>query len=63
LGLIGTAMASAGINIEDVRNPHHPKVNQSLAMMRINKPAPESLMNTISDNIQALASYFYDFSK
>lgn len=63
LGLIGTALAEANINIEDVRNPHHPKVNQSLAMMRINKPVPLSLMNAISEHIRSLASYFYDFSK
>lgn len=63
LGQIGTALAAANINIEDVRNPHHPRINQSLAIMRINKPAPESLMTMISENIRSLASYFYNFSR
>jgi hypothetical protein len=34
--LIG-ALAEAGINIEDVRNPHDPKTGHSLAIMKVNR--------------------------
>lgn len=61
LGQIGSALAAADINIEDVRNPHHLKLNQSLVIMRINKQVPKTLMNDIVGKIKALASYYYDF--
>ncbi len=61
LGQIGVSLAGANINIEDVRNPHHMKANQSLAILRVNKPVPEALMAEISRHIRALASYHYDF--
>lgn len=61
LGQIGSMLAGANINIEDVRNPHHLKLNQSLVIMRINQPAPEALMDKISAKIKAIASYYYDF--
>ncbi len=61
LGQIGSALAGANINIEDVRNPHHLKVNQSLVIMRVNQPVPEAMMNDLSAKISAIASYYYDF--
>lgn len=61
LGQIGSALAGANINIEDVRNPHHLKVNQSLVIMRVNQPVPDALMNDIAGKIKAIASYYYDF--
>ncbi|MDD5482486.1 MAG: NAD(P)-dependent oxidoreductase [Kiritimatiellae bacterium] len=61
LGQIGSMLAAANINIEDVRNPHHQKANQSLVIMRVNQPVPEQLMGEIAGNIKALASYYYDF--
>lgn len=61
LGQIGSALAGANINIEDVRNPHHLKVNQSLVIMRVNQPVPDALMNEIAGKIKAIASYYYDF--
>ena len=61
LGQIGSALAGADINIEDVRNPHHLKVNQSLVIMRVNKPVPAALMGEISAKIRALSSHYYDF--
>ena len=62
LGQIGSALAAADINIEDVRNPHHLKINESLVMMRINKPISPALMGDISRNIRALSAFYYDFS-
>ncbi|MBU4200966.1 MAG: hypothetical protein KKE37_03135 [Verrucomicrobia bacterium] len=61
LGQIGVTLAAADINIEDVRNPHHMKVNQSLVIMRINKPVPDAVMADISRRIKAFASFYYDF--
>jgi len=45
-----------------VRNPHHLKVNESLVIMRINKPIAPALMGDISRNIRALSAFYYDFS-
>ena len=61
LGQIGSALAAADINIEDVRNPHHLKVNESLVIMRINKPIPAPVMDNISQKIRALSAFCYDF--
>ena len=61
LGQIGSALAGVNINIEDVRNPHHLKVNQSLVIMRVNQPVPDAMMNDIARKIKAIASYYYDF--
>jgi D-3-phosphoglycerate dehydrogenase len=61
LGQIGVSLAGADINIEDVRNPHHMKVNQSLVIMRLNKPVPEAVMADISRRIKSLAAFYYDF--
>jgi D-3-phosphoglycerate dehydrogenase len=57
LAAIGTKLAGAGINIEDTRNPHDPKTNRSLAIMKINKPAGEDLMAGIKKEIRALAAF------
>jgi D-3-phosphoglycerate dehydrogenase len=57
LGAIGRSLASAGINIEDVRNPHDSKTNHSLAIMKINQKPSEELVRSISDEIKALAAF------
>lgn len=61
LGQIGAALAATNTNIEDVRNPHNERVNQSLAIMKVNKPVPEAVMAKISESIKALAAFYYDF--
>ncbi len=61
LGQIGVALAKVNINIEDVRNPHHTKLNQSLVIMRVNKPVPDAVMANISRHIKAMSSFYYDF--
>ncbi len=57
LGAIGIALAAAGINIEDVRNPHDPHTNRSLAIMKINTRVPDKGMREISRQIEAIASF------
>jgi D-3-phosphoglycerate dehydrogenase len=57
LGAIGARLAGKGINIEDVRNPHDPKTNRSLAIMKVNKPVSEELVKEISGEIKALSAF------
>lgn len=57
LGTIGAKLAAAGINIEDVRNPHDAKTNRSLAIMQVNKPVSGDVMDEISSSIQARAAF------
>ncbi|NLB56836.1 MAG: hypothetical protein GX811_13940 [Lentisphaerae bacterium] len=61
LGQIGATFASFNINIEDVRNPHHSRVNQSLGIMKVNKPVSDEILKVISDKIEAISSFYYDF--
>ena len=57
LGSIGVKLAGAGINIEDVRNPHDVNTNRSLAIMRISERVSDELMETISGEIKAIAAF------
>ena len=61
LGQIGIKLAQADINIEDTRNPHHAKSNESLAILRVNKAVPAEVLDEISNSIQALSAVYYDF--
>ena len=53
VGAIGMALASAGINIEDVRHSHSERTGQSLVMMRVNKPVAPALISQIAGEIKA----------
>lgn len=57
LGAIGTKLAARGVNIEDVRNPHDPKTNHSLAIMKVNQAVPVDLIEGISADIQAISAF------
>ena len=57
LGTIGSKLAESGINIEDVRNPHDPKTNRSLAILKVNKPVSGELANDIGKTIDARAAF------
>ncbi|MDI6774400.1 MAG: NAD(P)-dependent oxidoreductase [Verrucomicrobiota bacterium] len=57
IGAIGLKLAGAGVNIEDMRNPHDPKTNRSLAILRINQAPSEELMKAISAEIKAIAAF------
>lgn len=57
LGSIGVKLAGKGINIEDVRNPHDPKTNRSLAIMKVNQAIPDELMNEIGREIRAISAF------
>lgn len=57
IGAIGSKLAGSSINIEDMRNPHDPKTNHSLAILKINEKAPPELMQSISKEIDAIAAF------
>ncbi len=59
IGTIGAKLAAAGINIEDMRNPHHARTNRSLVIMKINRaPAPE-IVQDISRTIEAISAFSF----
>ncbi len=54
IGQIGEALAKAGVNIDDMRNPHDPSGEYSLALMRTSPPADCALVEKIAACIEAL---------
>jgi D-3-phosphoglycerate dehydrogenase len=61
IGAIGSRLAAAGVNIEDMRNPHDRKTNLSLAIMKVNQPVPEAVISDISHEIHARAAFSIRF--
>lgn len=57
IGVIGHRLAEAGINIEDMRNPHNPATGRSLAILSVNKPIGQALLKSISEEIEANIAY------
>lgn len=53
LGQIGAALAEAGINIDDVRNPHDSRGVKSLAWLKVNRPVPAEVVAGIAEKIGA----------
>ncbi len=61
IGTIGKMLADAGINIEDMRNPHDRKSNRSLAILKINKGVSDELLEKIKTEIDAHAAFCINF--
>jgi D-3-phosphoglycerate dehydrogenase len=61
IGTIGVKLAAAGINIEDIRNPHVAKTNRSLAIMKVDQGVPSPVMEAISREIKALSAFSIQF--
>lgn len=57
LGRIGMKLAGAGINIEDVRNPHDARTNRSLAIMKVNRKPPAELVQETSEDVRAISAF------
>ena len=57
VGRIGAALAEAGLNIEDIRHSHHVPSDQSLAVIKVNKPVSDELVAKISQSIDALVAF------
>lgn len=53
LGRIASAMGEAGINIDDVRNPHDESGEFSIAILKVNKPVPPVVIDDIAEKISA----------
>lgn len=58
LGRIAAALAAADINIDDVRNPHDSKGQQSLALLKINQPVAPELVQQIQREIDAQTAVY-----
>jgi D-3-phosphoglycerate dehydrogenase len=54
IGQIGNALAEAGVNIDDMRNPHDPSGETSLAILRTCSPVSAELLGEIATKIDAL---------
>jgi hypothetical protein len=50
---ISRKLADAGINIEDMRNPHNMKSKRSLAIIRLSDPISDELLADIKAEIDA----------
>ncbi len=61
IGVIGNALAEAGINIDDMRNPHDPSGENSLALMKVNKAVDCEIVDKISAQIDALHASCVNF--
>jgi D-3-phosphoglycerate dehydrogenase len=57
LGQIGAAMAEAGVNIDDVRNPHDAKGEQSIAILKVNRQVPDEVIQKIGRDIKARCAF------
>ncbi len=53
---ISRKLADAGINIEDMRNPHNTKTRRSLAIIKLNQPISDDLVKVIKADIMAHAA-------
>jgi D-3-phosphoglycerate dehydrogenase / 2-oxoglutarate reductase len=56
IGAIGARLAKAAVNIEEMRDSRDPKTNRSLAILKVNKPVPDELMQSIAAEIKALSA-------
>jgi D-3-phosphoglycerate dehydrogenase len=54
IGQIGIALADADINIDDMRNPHDPSCENSLALMRISGKVDCAVIEKIAEQIEAV---------
>jgi len=58
LGRIGGALAKAGVNIDDVRNPHDSKGEKSIAILKVNKAVEDDVIKAVAKDIEALSAFY-----
>ena len=58
LGQIGAALAKAGVNIDDVRNPHDSKGESSIAILKVNQPVAEDVVRSVAKQIDATTAFY-----
>jgi len=56
LSQIAGAMAEAGINIDDVRNPHDESGERSIAILKVSEPVSDEILAKVAAKIDALSS-------
>jgi len=61
IGRIGNSLAEAGVNIEDMRNPHDAETNRSLAILKVNAAVTDDLIERVSREIDAVAAFYIEF--
>ena len=61
VGQIGVSLAEAGVNIADMRNPHDPSGENSLALMKLDQQADGELVEKIADQIGAFHASYINF--
>lgn len=57
LGRIASAMADADVNIDDVRNPHNARGDQSIAVLKVNQAVPAGIMARTAADIEATTAF------
>jgi len=62
IGTIGSMLAAAGINIDDMRNPHDSTGVYSLAIIQVNQPVPAGVFRQICEKIETLSAFQIDLS-
>ena len=55
LGQIAGAVAEAGLNIDDVRNPHDESGERSIAILKLSEPVSDKTLKQIAEKIDALS--------
>ncbi len=58
LGRIGGALAKAGVNIDDIRNPHDSKGEKSIAILKVNKAVGDDVIQAVAKDIEALNAFY-----
>lgn len=56
LSQIAGAMAEAGINIDDVRNPHDENGERSIAILKVSEPVRDEVLEKVTAQIDAVSS-------
>jgi D-3-phosphoglycerate dehydrogenase len=56
LSQIAGAMAEAGINIDDVRNPHDENGERSIAILKVSEPVRDETLKKVAAQIDAISS-------
>jgi D-3-phosphoglycerate dehydrogenase len=60
IGRIGASLAAAGINIDDMRNPHDSTGQYSLAWLKVSTPVPPEVVDQVAQEIEARFAFYVD---
>ena len=60
VGAIGIGLADAGVNIEDIRQPHNATTRRSLAIVKVDKPVSADVIRAIATGIVARSAFYIE---